>query len=387
MAKIHDIYIYGDIVGFQDEDAKKWGMVNLKDVKDQMKEGKDADEFHVHINSKGGSVDEGFAMHDLLKVSGKKVITYVEGMCASIATIIFLAGEERHITENSTGLIHFPMAGVMGTAEELEDAAEMLQEIQDKIIDTYVTVTGADKAELVALMEAEDRLDAEKMKELGFATNIIKTLKAVAIINVGKKDKVIADIIKKQTAMSKTFVKVEGVLSQILVAMNLKEDSAKPVENNLTLTTEDGVKLVILTGEQKAEVGDEVRVDNKVPEDGKFAMANKETYHVKGGKIEKIDEAPKDTVDEPNGELDKLKADNKVLANKIAVLEADNTTMKQTHEDELKEVNTKLDMIKEGLGSDYKPPEAKFTGHQGEDETAVQAAMRRKREAKAEKKE
>jgi len=367
----HDIYIYGEIgTGWQDENLPAWGVVTLRDVKDQLAEGKDADEFHVHINSKGGGVDEGFAIHDLLKTSGKKIVTYVEGMCASIATIIFLAGEERHITENSTGLIHFPMAGVMGTAEEIEDAAEELQKIEDKIIDAYVTVTGSTKAVLKPLMEDEQRLDADKMLELGFATDVIKTLQAVALFSTGKRDKIIDTIIKKQTAMSKTFDKVEGVLDKILTAMNIKGEIIEP-KDTLVLTTEDGITLTVLTGESKAEVGNEVRVDNKVPEDGNFVMANRETYHVKDGKIETIDEAPKDTVEEPNKELDKLRADNDALAAKITTLEASNKTMQDAHENELDKITVTLDKIQEGMGSDYKPPQAAFQEKQADGESPV----------------
>ena len=110
---VANIYIYGEIgYGFQDSIASEYGYVTVKDVVKQLGSVGEAEEIIVHIHSNGGGVDEGFAIHDILRATGKKITTINEGMCASIATIILLAGDTRIATENSTTLIHFPTAGI-----------------------------------------------------------------------------------------------------------------------------------------------------------------------------------------------------------------------------------------------------------------------------------
>ena len=79
-----------------------------KKVSDFLDDHKDADLITVRINSRGGDVQEGWAIHDLLVNSGKKIKTIGEGKVYSIATIVFLAGTEREMMKNADGLIHNP---------------------------------------------------------------------------------------------------------------------------------------------------------------------------------------------------------------------------------------------------------------------------------------
>ena len=179
--KTHDIYAYGDIWNDQSDYASEWGVVSLVDIVKQMNEGKDAEEYIVHIHSRGGDVDEGFAIHDVLAASGKKIITKIEGMCYSIATIVALAAnkEDRQITENSSFGIHNPTGGVFGDAEDIQKCADKMKEYQEKIIDFYVEKTGADKTKITKLTEEETTLTADEAKDLGFITEVIETMKAV----------------------------------------------------------------------------------------------------------------------------------------------------------------------------------------------------------------
>ena len=388
----HDVYIYGEIgTGWQAEDMDSWGVVTLSNIRDQIKAGKDADVLNIHIHSNGGGVDEGFAIYDVLKTSGKEIRVFVEGMCASIATVIMLAGTERNMTENSTMLIHLPTAGFYGTSDEIEKGAEMLKEINEKIIGLYMKFATVDQEAIEALMDAEERITAEKAKELGFITNIVSTLKAVAYYKPINRDKAIDLITKKQTIMDSVLDKVLGALGKIGEKIGVALDDATPPKSDLTLTTEDGVTVTILTAEAKAEVGNAFRIDGKAPEDGAYKMANKETYHVKDGKIESIDEAPVDTVvvDEPNVELDNLKAANEVLTAKIATLEKQNTDAIAAREAELKIINGNIEKILEGMGSDYKPSDKKFGGADTIELSPAAAAIQRRKEeaeAKADKK-
>jgi len=113
------IFIQGIISPWQDKYAEDYGEVNIKQVTQQIQNNKDAEKLIIHIHSPGGDVDEGFGIHDILVAHGKannvEIETSIEGLCASIATVIAMAGSTRMITENSEFMIHNPgvILGVM----------------------------------------------------------------------------------------------------------------------------------------------------------------------------------------------------------------------------------------------------------------------------------
>ena len=136
--KILHIQAYGDIENAQNAGASDYGIVSLKSIADQLATMPDAEGIVVHIHSRGGNVDEGFAIHDLLVNSGKEITTIVEGMCASIATVLSLAGTRREMTANSSFYIHNPFTMTMGNAAELSKTAELVRAEENKLIDFYV---------------------------------------------------------------------------------------------------------------------------------------------------------------------------------------------------------------------------------------------------------
>ena len=149
------IFIQGEIIPWQDE-ASLWGAVNVKTVSQQINDNKEAEKLIVHIHSNGGDCDEAFAIHDILRTSGKEIETRIEGLCASAATIIALAGDTRTMTENSTFMIHNPiMWGDGGDADELQKQADLLRVYEDKIIDFYVLNTGSGREDIDAWMKDE----------------------------------------------------------------------------------------------------------------------------------------------------------------------------------------------------------------------------------------
>ena len=188
------IFIQGIISPWQDDDAGKWGEVNIKDITQQIQDNKDADKLIVHIHSPGGDVDEGFGIHDILVASGKVIETRIEGLCASIATVISLAGSIRLITQNSDFMIHTPFTWAEGDADDFQKYADQLQVIEDKIIDFYVAKTGSSRESIEEMMKEETWLSADQAKELGFVTEIITTMKkremlrAVAKVRFNKSD-------------------------------------------------------------------------------------------------------------------------------------------------------------------------------------------------------
>jgi ATP-dependent Clp protease protease subunit len=317
------IMIYGYISSIQDSDPGKWGEVNLKSVKSQIESQPEADTFVVHINSGGGDVNEGFAIHDVLKATGKKIITQIEGMCASIATVVALAGSERYMTENSEFMIHCPMMFGGGTAEDLQYQADELQKIEDKVLDFYVTKTGSDREAIKAMMKAETWLTSEQAKSLGFITEVMATMKAVATLNHK------TDMSKQMTSEEfdkKWEEKSNGFFDKI---MKLVRGKVKMI----TLTTADGTILDFgdaVEDESQIVVGTTATVDGS-PANGEYVLTDGRTLVFENGAVTEIMEAEmEETVDSLKAEL--AEKDAKIAELEAAKAESDEKLVTMTKE-------------------------------------------------------
>tara|TARA_R110000796_G_scaffold173868_1_gene290811 strand:+ start:3578 stop:4516 length:939 start_codon:yes stop_codon:yes gene_type:complete len=172
------IYIYDEI---------SWFGVLAEDVVSQLQE-LDVDTLHVRINSPGGSVFEGVAIANLLKAHKAKVITYNDSLCASIATIIFLAGDERYVADNSLFMVHKPSSLVWGTSEEMRKEADVLDMIEGTLLTTYEKASTLGRPELEALLEAETFLSAADTIANGFAQAEFESSKMAAKADRSKFD-------------------------------------------------------------------------------------------------------------------------------------------------------------------------------------------------------
>jgi ATP-dependent protease ClpP protease subunit len=113
--------------------------------------------------------------------TGKPITTIVEGLCCSIATVIFMAGTERKLTENSRFLIHNPWGNGEGDAAYFRQYANELQDEQSRLLNFYKQQTGASTQVLQNYMTAEKLMSPQLAVELKFATGIIDTVKAMAL--------------------------------------------------------------------------------------------------------------------------------------------------------------------------------------------------------------
>ena len=176
-----DLYINGYIGEMFDlfGESNNFSMNKLNDFLANLSS--DVTELDVHINSGGGLVTEGFAIHDKLVNTGLTINTIVEGMCGSIATVIAQAGKSgsRKMFQNSEYFIHNPLwipsAPDAHTADDLEKLTAELKRNEVKLVDFYAKVTGADKAVLSEKMKIETTLTSKEAKELGFIDEIIST--------------------------------------------------------------------------------------------------------------------------------------------------------------------------------------------------------------------
>lgn len=162
-----DLYIYDEIGG--------WGVYATDLVRDLMSI--TSDNIRVRINSPGGDVFEGLAIYNALSIHPATISTYVEGIAASAASFIALAGSERVFAKYATGMVHNPSSGMWGEAKDLRKMADLLDKIADTLAKLYAdrAPAGGDVEAWLATMAEETWFNAEEALEFGLATSIDDT--------------------------------------------------------------------------------------------------------------------------------------------------------------------------------------------------------------------
>lgn len=140
----------------------------------------DVSQIDVYINSYGGEVAEGVAIYNALKRHKAKVRTICDGFACSIASVIFMAGEERIMNEASMLMIHNAWTFAEGNAAELRKQADDLDKITKLSIETYKAHSNLTEEEIQELMDAETWILPTEAVEYGFATSISKAEKSNA---------------------------------------------------------------------------------------------------------------------------------------------------------------------------------------------------------------
>ncbi|HEP1835678.1 TPA: Clp protease ClpP [Streptococcus suis] len=128
----------------------------------------------VWINSPGGDCIAAVQIYNMLMEYKGDVTVKIDGIAASAASVIAMAGTKVLMSPVSMLMIHNPMTLAFGNAGEMEKAIAMLDEVKESIINAYEIKTGLSRAKLSHLMDSETWMDANKAVELGFADDIIK---------------------------------------------------------------------------------------------------------------------------------------------------------------------------------------------------------------------
>lgn len=170
------IYIYGDI-GYdfwaeESNDAKSF-IEKLNAIQ--------ADEITVRINSVGGSVADALAIFNALRRHPANIITTNDGVAMSAASLIFMAGDVRQAAANSLTMIHAPITGIWGNAEEMRTAAGMLDKYAEAMVSSYAR-SGMDESQVDSLLkDGEDHFyTADEALSDGFATEITEAVQIAA---------------------------------------------------------------------------------------------------------------------------------------------------------------------------------------------------------------
>ena len=194
-----DLYLYGEVGGFG---------ANASEFISALSELKGA-HINLHIHSPGGSVFEGHAIFNALRNHPGGVTTHVDGIAASMASVIAMAGKPVKIASNGFLMIHNPWATFSGDAQEMRQEADVLDKLKEGLVKIYSDKSGQDSQTIRAAMDAETWFDAEEALAFGFADEVYDGLEAVAKVDVSKFAKAPESLRKRMAAESDMTIAVD----------------------------------------------------------------------------------------------------------------------------------------------------------------------------------
>ena len=282
-----DIYIFDEI-----------GMygVTAQDFIGEIKELKNTP-INLRINSLGGDVFNGMAIYNVIKKREAKTTVYIEGIAASIATIIALGADEVVMSENSLFMIHNAWGGTMGDAKDMRKSAETLEKISTELTEIYMKKTGLSYDVVSNMMDEKTWLNSEEAYELGFVDTISDAIKIAAKYDVSKFKNITNEQVQNKLNIN---------INNRKMTNELKEWFNNKVEEIVTAVKGD-VKVSEDVAEQTAitvNLGDNDEMKNKISE---FETNNTELSN----KISLLE-----------GELATAKGTNETLTNEIEALNA-----------------------------------------------------------------
>ena len=140
----------------------------------------------LRLNSPGGSVFDAVAIYNALKRHAGEITVWIDGIAASAASYIAMAGDTIVMPENAFLMIHDPSGLVMGTAEDMRSTAEALDKVKGSLIQGYAAKSGKPDDEIANLMAAETWLDAKDALDLGFIDRVAEPVKLAASFDVSR---------------------------------------------------------------------------------------------------------------------------------------------------------------------------------------------------------
>ena len=170
-----EVWIYGDI------GESWWGETVTAQSFAKDVSALDVARLDVRLNSYGGSVADGIAIHSVLKRHKAAVHVTVDGIAASIASLIAMAGDRVEISASATMMVHAPWGGVYGNAVQLRDFADMLDKWASAMATSYVAKTGRTQADVMAWLDGQDHwFNADEAVAAGLADAVVPAVPVAA---------------------------------------------------------------------------------------------------------------------------------------------------------------------------------------------------------------
>ena len=285
-----DLFIYEDI-GI--------GGVEALEIVEALAEHKDK-HVHLRINSGGGDVHAGLGIYSCLLRHPGGVTTHIDGIAASMASVLAVAGNPAKMASTALLMVHNPWTVSLGEANDLRKEADILDLCKSSMLTAYENRTGLSKERIGELMDAETWLDAEAALELGFIDEIEEPMSAAASISieeaqlrVDKAERDMASIRRKSTIKN--------------------SDKKAEVEIETPANELEEVAPVAAIAEPVAEV-----VADVVAEQPAVEVAPSPVAEVSADIVAELESL--------RGEITRLSSENKTLEDQVAVLNSERRT-------------------------------------------------------------
>jgi len=369
----YKIYLY-------DTDTECIGSGSLSSANIQLQlEAAAGQDVEVHISSAGGSAFDAIAIYDLLKKYDGSVTTYVDALAASAASIVAMAGKSVVMSKYALLMIHKPLVGSGGNADELLKDVQMLNKVQSRLAQIYIDKTGLDGVTVNSLINSVTWLSADQALDLGFIdqvedynTEIINPNKTV-VKNFASTAPAVYQRCINRILTNKSNMNIENkeLIEKTSSVLDKIMNFFKKVVNKQTITDKGTLHHA---GElsEGAEVYQDEDMTTPAPADT-YTTATGSKIAVKGGHVQQVsppdpDAAPDAADDDEDVTSDKLKAAKKPLAvqNKLqeikAKLHAQNALLAEAKA-ALETANTRLqktrEEVKNEIKSDFTPEGSK----------------------------
>jgi ATP-dependent Clp protease protease subunit len=332
-------------------------------------------EVEVHISSVGGSAFDAIAIYDLLKKYQGNVTTYIDALAASAASIVAMGGKTVVMSKYALLMIHKPMVGTGGNADELLKDVQLLNIVQARLAQIYMDKTGLDGVTINSLINAVTWLSADQALDLGFIDlvddyNMAITNSAIIKNYINTAPLVYQRCINKiLTNKSNMNIENKELIEKTTSVLDKIMNFFKKVVNKQTITDKGA-----LHHSGELDEGTEVYQDEDMSSPAAsdtYTTAAGSKIAVTGGQVQKITPPETDPDAEPDADDDddtpsdkfkgakkpldiqnsvqqikaKLHAQNALLAEAKEALEAANTRL-----------NKSLEEVKNEIRSDFTPP-------------------------------
>lgn len=320
--------------------------VELIDIISQVKAQPLATSYKVLINSEGGVVDTGFAIHDYLKSLQLPITTVGNTLVASIATVVFMAGDNRILNEGTRFMIHLPKGDVQGNASEIEAYAESVRKAEKRMIDFYKKAINTTDEAIHPMLSNETWLTNEQAIALGFSTKPAQPILAVAYFTNNLNTNITMTEADK-TWIETLFAPIKALIKKPIVA--------------ITVTDANGViiEFADLVEGDLPKVEDKATIDGQ-PAEGEFLQTDGTTFVFTAGSLVEIKDAAADN-EEDSADMQALKTENEALRAELATVTASFTALETSVTNLKKQITSKFEADEK---TDAKKDEEKTTKRQ-----------------------
>lgn len=291
-----ELMIYGDIsdVKWYEED------VTPKDIDTALKDLKDCKEIDIYINSYGGSVFAGLAIVSMLERCTATKTVYIDGIAASMGSVIAMVGDKIIMPENALMMIHKPSGCAFGNADEMRKQADMLDKAEEALCGLYMKRFNKSETELKDLLKAETWLNSDEALSYGLIDSVSDALEMVASAKGIILNKL--EIGKENPIYNK--LKLKGDITNLEILAKIKEQFGVEIKSDETL---ENALTAISKSYKEPEKVDIKIIDN---DDGsksvmngdvelkKFEMPKAETDTELKEKAKQFDEIKKSAIDD-----------------------------------------------------------------------------------------